>query len=484
MNTDEAFRAYRQEKLARDTAACRKSFYYFFKGAWAQVDPSPFVDNWHLGVVAEYLEALKSGEIRKLAINVPPATGKSLIASVAFPAWVWADDSTQRFFNGSYEQTLAKRDAGKSKMLMRTPWYTSRFGDIIKPGGSDSDYKTIAGGWRFAFGMGSFITGRHPDYHIIDDPTDPHVINVDALEKAIAWRKSKLSTRRRNPAELRQLLIMQRVHDLDMAAHCIEEEGFCALRFPMRRSYAIASVLPGGVDPDPRAEGELLWPERYPEETVSRMETVEMGPTVAAAQFQQDPVPEGGAIFTSADLGHEYRGDIPDSNSGFWLISCDFAFKGAQDSDFVSIQVWCCVWPRFYLVHRYHRRVGFVDSVAALKSTIASFPYCNTILVEDKANGPAVVDQLKEEVPGIVEIEPEGDKVARAYSVQGFFRAGNVFVPADEPWMAEYRKEMQRFPKAPNDDDVDATTQALRYFKGNSHLLATEGKWAAAFGGT
>lgn len=483
MNPTELRSRFERERLAREKRDCKSSLYTFAKRAWEHVDTSQYLDNWHIGVKCEYLEALYRGEILRLAINEPPGCMKSLLTAVMFPPWVWAQDATRRFYSGSYEQTLAKRHAGKAKALMQHPWYQNLFGDIIDDGGSDSDYYTKAGGWMFAFGMGSFITGRHPDYHIIDDPTDPHVVNVDNLVKAIEWRKSKLSTRRRDPSQLRQLLIMQRVHDLDMAAYCVENEGFHVLRFPMRRTYAIVSSLPNGVDPDPRKEGELLWPERYPETTVKQFEDVELGPDNAAAQFQQDPVPIGGAIFTKEDTSNLFGlAAKPHSRQGFWLTSSDFAFKDKQQNDFVAIQVWCCLWPKFFLMHREHGHWGFVDSLAKLKSVIAMYPWIHTHLVEDKANGSAIIDSLKSSVPGLVAVDPQvlgPDKVARAQAVQGFFRAGNVWVYEGLLGLAEWQKEMRRFPKAPHDDDVDATTQALNYYKRNTGLLGTAGKWGA-----
>ena len=110
--------------------------------------------------------------------------------------------------------------------------------------------------------------------------------------------------------------------------------------------------------------------------------------------------------------------------------------------------------------------MGFTDTVAAFRALAAKWPGAARKLVEDKANGPAVIDALKHAVPGIIPVEPDGSKTARAHAVTTFFEAGNVLLPHPEhcPWAREYVAELTQFPGAPHDDQVDATTQALRDF--------------------
>ena len=474
---------YEAEARARDIQEC-KDYYTFFRRAWRHVDPAPFTDNWHLGYIAEHLEAVYRGEIKELAINVPPGTGKSKEVSVCFTPWIWLQDPTYKVLSTSYASGLADRDARASRELMQSPWYTSRWGMRLEDRGSDNFYRTLKGGYRMAAGTNTAILGWHFNMVIIDDPNDPKETNPDNFAKIINWKRNVLASRRVDPANFKQILIMQRVHDLDMAAYCIEEEGFQVVRIPMRRAYSIESQTK--VDArsqyrDPRVdEGTLLWPERYPESVVKHMETVQMGPSVASAQLQQDPVPAGGAIFSLPGVSQTYD-QLPDGNWFMaWYQSWDFAVKSKEENDFVSGQVWLVNWPKLYLVDRVHRRMGFVESLAAMDAMSSRWPRSiANILIEDKANGSPIIEVAKAKFPGVLAIEPEGDKVARAYSVQGIVNGLNIFTPTEAalPGIVEWRKEMTRFPKAKNDDDVDATVQLIRHVMNNGHLLATAGKW-------
>ena len=141
-------------------------------------------------------------------------------------------------------------------------------------------------------------------------------------------------------------------------------------------------------------------------------------------------------------------------------------FKDGDDTDFVVGQVWGRKGAALYLLDQVRRRMGFTDTVAAFRALAAKWPGATRKLVEDKANGPAVIDALKHAVPGIIPVEPDGSKTARAHAVTTFFEAGNVLLPHPEhcPWAREYVAELTQFPGAPHDDQVDATTQALRDF--------------------
>jgi predicted phage terminase large subunit-like protein len=145
------------------------------------------------------------------------------------------------------------------------------------------------------------------------------------------------------------------------------------------------------------------------------------------------------------------------------LISWDMTFKKTEGTDYVSGQVWLRRGADAYLVDRVHGRMDFVDTLAAFKALAARWPQATLKLVEDKANGPAVISMLGRTVPGIVPVEPDGGKEARAAAVSPLVEAGNVWLPASElaPWADAVIEEAAGFPTAAHDDDVDALTQAL-----------------------
>jgi len=150
------------------------------------------------------------------------------------------------------------------------------------------------------------------------------------------------------------------------------------------------------------------------------------------------------------------------------IFSWDMTFKDTDGSDYVVGQVWGRKGPDYFLLHQIRARMGFMASKNAVRTMCAQFPQGMATLIEDKANGPAVMDALREEIPGLIPVEPDGSKVARAYAVTPLFAAGNVFIPEDEiahPWVPDYIAEMISFPAGPHDDQVDCTSQALRYLK-------------------
>jgi predicted phage terminase large subunit-like protein len=225
---------------------------------------------------------------------------------------------------------------------------------------------------------------------------------------------------------------------------------------------------------DPRTTpGELLSPQRLPEAAVQRLERT-LGPHRAAAQLQQRPVPAGGGVF-KAEWFRRWT-ELPPG--GTWTLSVDAAFKATSDSSFVVIQVWYQQGANFYLVDQRRERLDFTGTVDAIRAMALKYPKAVRKLVEAKANGPAVVSTLKRELPGFVEVEPEGGKEARANAAQPAVAGGNVFIPhvtearyddgrVGAPWVEGHREsflfEATTFPKADHDDQVDAMTQFLNY---------------------
>lgn len=295
---------------------------------------------------------------------------------------------------------------------------------------------------------------------IIDDPfkdrasADSPTIRQNVWD----WYTSTLYTRLAPGGGV--LIINTRWHMADLSGRLLEAaargEGdhWRVVNFP-----AIATE-----DELHRRAGEALHPERYPLEQLLAIKKA-LGTRDWEALYQQRPTPDGGAIFKSEWLRFWLPKDLPEQFDQL-LISWDMTFKDGDDTDFVVGQVWGRKGADRYLLDQVRRRMGFTDTVAAFRALAAKWPGAARKLVEDKANGPAVIDALKHAVPGIIPVEPDGSKTARAHAVTTFFEAGNVLLPHPEhcPWAREYVAELTQFPGAPHDDQVDATTQALRDF--------------------
>jgi predicted phage terminase large subunit-like protein len=284
-----------------------------------------------------------------------------------------------------------------------------------------------------------------------------------ALERDWEWWRGTMASRKADPSRFRRVVIMQCLNETDLGRRCVEE-GYTHLMLPMRFEAARKCVTRWGGDRR-TVEGELLCPQRFDEESVAKTER-DMGSQVAAAQLQQRPAPAKGLIFERTWLANEWR-ELPSHPR--WIQSWDCAFKDLSTSDYVVGQVWCQRGAEYFLVHQVRARMSFSETCQAIRDVSVKYPLTTAKLIEDKANGTAVIEALTREIPGIIAIEPDGGKLSRAHSASPMFEAGNVKVPAlaSAPWVAEWREEMAVFPMGRYDDAVDATTQAVRWMHQN-----------------
>lgn len=452
----------------------RGGFYRFARKAWPHVAPHAFIDGWHIRVICDVLERCFRGELRKVVINVPPGCMKSSLVSVLWPVWCWIQDPTLAFLGTSFDGDLTRRDAKKSLDLIQGDWFRERWGDIVQvqEGAGGGQYANSRDGWRFATSVGSKATGRHPDVRIIDDPTKPQEVSPVTLADAERYWNQTLRTRQRDPQTSRTVLIMQRLAIRDLAGVFREDGDAHMVILPMRYELG-ADAYPD----DPRTKaGELLWPERYGEAEVVDLER--MPPRDRAAQLQQRPVPEGGAIikdawikwYDPADSGKLFdaKGNVLPGPPRFVqkVQSWDLAFKATQESDFVAGQVWGVAGADYYFIDGILERLDFVATLKAIVKMCAANPG-SSVLIEDKANGPAVMAALAGDVSGLVPVEPLGGKAARLNAASPLFEAGNVWLPKGHPIAEALAISLVSFPVAPHDDDVDACTQVLNYLHQN-----------------
>jgi len=454
----------------------RGSLHDFVRMAWHVVEPGgTYKDNWHIDVICSYLEKVSRGECRQLIINVPPGSMKSLLVCVFWPVWDWLRNPTRRWLFSSFDQSLTVRDAGKALLLVCSDWFTARWHEYKVPVDSAKGfYENNCGGWRFATSVEGKTTGHHPDMVIVDDPTKPKDASPENLRKVQDWWRTTMLSRGRDQSTVCRVLIMQRLHEEDLAGYLqTKEKGWQVLSFPMRYETEGANAN------DPRTEeGEIFWSERYPQNVVDTMRE-NLGARIDAAQNQQRPAPEKGLVFERAWMSNRWT-TIPER----WEDSClswDFSFKGNDGSDWVVGQAWIKSGGKFYLIDQVRKKLGFVDASRAFEDMCAKHPKIFARLIEDKANGTAIEDQLKKKIPGIILIEPRGSKLARASAVAPFFQAGNVVLPDAAPWVQDYVEEFACFPTGSHDDQVDATSQALDRLGIRARDLAAAMKNAGAF---
>jgi predicted phage terminase large subunit-like protein len=478
----------------------------YIQEAWSIVEPKrDFISGWHIDAIAEHLEAVSRGEIQYLIVNIPPRHAKSLSVCVFWPTWEWTWWPESRWLTSSYGQSLAIRDALKSRRIIQSPWYQERWGDVFQLTGDQNQkmrYENDRMGYRIATSVGGTGTGEGGDRIIVDDAVKAGDAHSEAKrEAANTWWDQTMSTRGNDPDTSAWVVIGQRLHENDLPGYIMQrmergEEDYELLIIPAEYEPGLYMTLMN-LDieaneyetslgwSDPRSEpGELIWPERFPRSYVEKQKT-KLGSMGTASQLQQHPAPAEGAIFqdqwwrfwqpAGADLppvrlkladGTFFEAPVVELPDSFEekLQSWDMAFKDQKENDFVVGQVWAKKQADRYLLDQVRNRMNIVKTIKAVRDLTAAWPEAVAKLVEDKANGPAVVQLLRSEIPGLIEVTPEGSKVSRANAIVPTIESGNVYLPHPHvaPWVHDYLKEHRFFPVGANDDQVDGTTQALK----------------------
>lgn len=465
------------EKLKRESESSLHTF--LKKIAWSVLEPNtPFQDNWHIHDICYYLEAVKSGEVKRLIINMPFRMLKSTIISQAYPAWEWTTSPHLRYLTASYSKELATRDAVVSRKVIESNLYRELWGDVFQMA-DDQNLKTRymnnRSGARTVTSTDAAGTGYGGNRIIIDDPISAQQANhPNELQVAKEWYKGTATTRLDNAARDAIIITHQRLKAEDLTGHIMESEDpdmWHHLVLPMR--YSKKTITWGKkLRVDPRTiEGELLFPARLDESTVKGMER-SLGKDNAQAQLQQDPSSTQSRCFDKKYWNYyfvhpKYLWTSMDEIVWSW----DCAFKDKADSDHVSGMAIGRKGIDYYLLHRINRQMTFSQTAMAVRNSQPMFDKLTiATLVEDKANGTAVVDVLKKSVAGLIAIDPQGGKVARANACSPQHQAGNFYLPSptlgeDFAWVVEFVDDGHKFPNIKLDDDIDSFTQAINWFR-------------------
>jgi predicted phage terminase large subunit-like protein len=448
----------------------------FLEAAWPIVEEGRELKmSWHIEAIVEHLEAVTRGEIRNLIVSMPPRSLKSRIVSVMWPAWSWGEVSpSTQWLYASYSHTLAKRDSVDCRTIIRSDWYQRRYSHLVTLAPDQDEkmnYQNTRAGRRQATSVGSTTTGLGGDFLVIDDPHNVRDVTSDTKREAVLnWHDESWLSRRNDPKTSRRVVVAQRTHDRDLLGHILERDGdsFEHLILPAEYDPARASATSIGWT-DPRTEPkELLHPDRMgPKEIEGQRRG--MGSKPFETQYNQNPAPDGGNIINPDWLRFW---TVEPAGVEYVLHSWDMAFKGEKDgggeTSYVVGQVWACRGAERFLIYQVRERLDFVQTKHAVLALCLTHPP-NVVLVEDKANGPAIISELRSKVPGLLPYMPQGSKEARMHSVAPIFEARQVFLPDPDrtgnEWVATYRANLARFPGGASNDEGDATSQALDYLR-------------------
>lgn len=448
-------------------AVLREDFYAFAHGSFIELNPqAPFQRGWHLELIASKLQKCFEGKIRRLIVNVPPRHLKSHLASIALPAWWLGRNPSARILCVSYGQDLSDKLSRDCRTLMGSAFYQELFKTRLSVNRQAvAEFTTTEQGYRLATSVGGVVTGRGADVIIIDDPLKPdEAVSTTFRERANNFYDGTLYTRLDEKARGCIIIIMQRLRQDDLVGHVLAQESWDHVCLPAiaeeDETWVIETTL--GHRKVTRRAGEALHPERESRETLEKIrETI--GAFNFSGQYQQAPMPVGGGMIR-ADWFRTYEPHQEPERFDQVVQSWDTANKPGELADYSVCTTWGCKDKRIYLRNVCRKRMGYPELKRAVREQAQLFG-AETILVEDRASGTQLIQELATEGLYLSRYEPDCDKVMRMHAQTAMIEAGAVYLPAKAHWLDDYLGELTSFPKSKFDDQVDSTSQALDWIK-------------------
>jgi len=501
---------------ARNAEICENSFYEFCRQAWPEVDPSDFVDNWHLEDICNHMEAVTRGHISRLLLNEPPRTGKTFIVSICYPTWVWAQRQKGplsgpqvSFFYASYAEKLSLEHSLKCRRLIESRWYQQHWGGRFKLiRDTQGHFENDKGGYRMCSSVDAKATGFGADILVADDP---HLVkeaeSQDVREGTVRWWSESMPSRINNRKTGAMIVVMQRVHEGDLSGHILQNMASEYVHFCVPMSYVPCQHVNAwvgnkiktfigddveNVDEDDifwvdrrSEEGELLWPDRFPASEVHKLE-LELGPYAYAGQFQQTPAPRGGGIIREEWWQEwdketaEQHGAKENEYPGFEFIlgALDTAYTEKEENDPSALSIWGIFRdkagnPKIFLMFCWTERLRIHELATRVGADCKAFKV-DRLIIEDKAAGHSVSQELGRLFGyfdfGIELVNPRtgfiksADKVARLQTVVHLFSEGLVYAP-DKEWADAMVKQCAIVPRAIHDDLADTCSMALLWLR-------------------
>ena len=409
--------------------------------------------------VEQFIETDTGHAYDILVINTPPQHGKSMTVTESLPSWVLGRHPDWRVIVAAYNDDLAGRFMRRNKQKIKErcdKLFGIRIGEIDR-----ADTIELAAphkGVMLSRGIRSGITGNPAELIIIDDPIKSREEADSDTWRQKVWEEWQNSIKSRLAAGAKVIVIMTPWHEDDLAARILQtEQNATLIRLPVEAQED---------DPLGRAPGEPLCPELGKDAAwladfkASYINDPQGGPRAWTALYMCSPRVEGGNLIRR-EWWRTYKPTDEDWY-GTQIISVDATFKKTDTSDYVAITVWGKRGQNYYLRYCLNKRMTFSETLQAIRSTRALYPLAMAVLIEDKANGSAIIDVLQREMFCIA-INPHGGKEARVNAVQPAIESGHVFLPEGAPWLADYIDQWCAFPAGAHDDMVDSSTQALGY---------------------
>lgn len=478
-------------KLRARKFAC--SLLAFTREAWEILEPTqPFIYNWHIGELCLLLERVAAGQEKRLIINVPPGTMKSLLVSVIFPCWLWARDPSKRVLTAAYSDKRALDANIKARNLIKSAWFQEHFElKLVEDQNAKGRFDTSKGGWRIATSVGGEGTGLHPDIIIIDDAATAAEAESETERKRVnGWFSGTVSSRGVS-RDVCVIVIGQRLNEEDLPGYLLRKDpdGWTLVRWPMRYEKCSCPVPLIADDqrcplhkadhdwkPDPRdprtEAGELLFPDLFTEAKVKKLE-LDLGPYGTAGQLQQRPSPEGGGLFKRGDF--KFVDALPAHMK--WTRGWDTAGTEGDGDYTAGVKIGIeyeyrlengvrtlADTGRIFVADVQHEQLG-PDGVDKLMKATAILDGKRVPVREEReggASGKAQINSRAKLLKGwdYEEVTLGTNKRVRVKPFRSQVQAGNVYL-LRAAWNEKYIVELCGFDTAKHDDMVDATSCAF-----------------------
>jgi predicted phage terminase large subunit-like protein len=440
----------------------RSSFLWFAMKVFNMVNPGTVLHpTAAFAAISHKLAEVEAGRIRRLIINVPPRYGKSVLSSIAFPAFVLGRNATRRIICASYSGELAAKLARDCRAVMHSPAYGVLFpATVISGKDTETEFETSKRGFRYSTSVGGTLTGRGGNFIIIDDPMKPdEASSALARERVWEWFTGTVGSRLDNKAEDAIIVVMQRLYVDDLAGRLLDQGGWDHLCLP-----AIATTEQT-LDVGPnrtlnRKVGDLLDPLREPLHVLEDIKQ-KFGSRKFEAQYQQDPVPETGGLIQWKWF-QTYDAPPRREPNDTMVISWDTAMKDGATNDY-SVGIVALLKPNrhLYILDVICERFDFPSLRQRIAAETQRHRAVN--LIEDAGSGTILLQEFTRMAIGAIRIAPIGDKVTRFNRASVSVEQGRVHLPVRARWFDAFKRELLSFPESSNDDQVDAFSQLVNW---------------------
>lgn len=440
--------------------ALQQDFSAFLHQSVATLNPhAEYQENWHHDLLGAYLAAIETGEISRLIINMPPRHLKSLCVSVAWPAWLLGNNPAKRIIVASYASALSLKRSQDCRAILESDWFRCSFPQTQLMQGQNEKHKylTTQHGFRLATSVGGGVTGEGGDVLIVDDPLNPHQAESRFFRNlSNRWFEQTFSTRLNDKKRGAIVIVMQRLHRQDLSGFLQQKNGWEVLELPAIARRTQHFILP--LFDHRFMQESALHPAREDLAILQKLQH-EMGSHAFNAQYLQQPQSlEDGMVKPHWIIRYTETPDTPHITQ-----SWDTAIKTGNQNDPSVCLTFASHENQHYLLEVLREKLEYPQLRKAILAQAERWKP-QAILIEDKASGQSLLQDLRQQTPlPVIPCTPTLDKLTRFAAITPQIEAGRLLLPLQAHWLSAFETELFSFPETIHDDQIDALSQYLQW---------------------